>query len=205
MPSLKDAYSLRTPEDSEHLYAGWAASYDESFARARGYVYPVEVARLLLAVPPGGRILDVGAGTGLVGEALAGCGAQIDAVDISPDMLGRAEAKGVYARVIAADLTRPLPLESASYGGLVSAGTFTHGHVGPSCLPELMRVAAPGARVALGISAEVFDRAGFGSAFARLSADGVIGPIAFEGVPIYAGSDHAEAGARALVAIFERA
>src|SRR5690606_21110268 len=47
---LKRAYSLRTPGDSVALYRDWAESYDETFARAHGYVAPREVARVFRAV-----------------------------------------------------------------------------------------------------------------------------------------------------------
>ena len=101
----------------------------------------------------------------------------LDAVDISGEMLDVAAAKGLYRRLIRADLTRPLDIADAQYGGFVSAGTFTHGHVGPACLPELMRIARSGAAFALSINAQIFDAAGFGSAFAGLVAEDAITPI----------------------------
>ncbi len=85
-----------------------------------------------------------------------------------------------------------------------SAGTFTHGHVGPVCLAELMRIARPGAVFALSINAQAFDAAGFGSAFAGLVADGAITPIRFHRTPIYEGATHEHAGDTMLVAIFRR-
>lgn len=204
MPDLDDAYGLDGPESSRRLYRDWAETYDTGFVAERGYVYHREVARVLLAGTIRGPVLDVGAGTGIVGEALMGSGLTLDALDISPEMLAVARGRGVYQRVFEADLTGPLPLKDGHYGAVVSSGTFTHGHVGPGCLPELMRATAPGARFALGINAHVFDHAGFGSALARLVADGQIGPLSFENVPIYEGVDHDAAGDRALVAVFER-
>lgn len=204
MPDLGDAYGLQTPDDSRALYATWAGSYDQSFAAARGYVYPAEIAAQFRAHAGQGDapILDIGAGTGLVAEHLAG---EVDALDISPEMLGQAGAKGRYRHLIQADLTQALPIPDASYGGFISAGTFTHGHVGPVCLPELMRISRPGALFCLGINAQVFDALGFGSAFAALSADGAIGPIHFARVPIYRGADHDHAADTALIALFRRA
>lgn len=183
-PSLESAYALETPEDSVALYRDWASSYDTGFAAERGYVYAREVARIFCreAGPHDTPVLDIGAGTGLVAEHLDGT---VDGIDISAEMLEVAGSKGLYRNRIVADLTGPLPLGAASYGGLVSAGTFTHGHVGPGCLPELLRIARPGALFCIGINEEVFDSAGFGSAFAAHVATGAITPLGFERVRIY--------------------
>jgi predicted TPR repeat methyltransferase len=212
LTELKDAYGLETPEDSVRLYRGWATDYDETFARSMGYVAPREIARAYLdeagagagsgAGAGAGPMLDIGAGTGLVAEHLRGL--TVDAVDISQEMLDVAGAKGFYRRRVKADLTGPLPFADAEYAGFVSAGTFTHGHVGPVCLPELMRVARPGAVFALSINAQAFDRAGFGSAFAGLVADGAITPIRFRRAPIYEGAAHEHARDTMLVALFRR-
>jgi predicted TPR repeat methyltransferase len=204
MTDLKDAYGLRTPEDSVRLYRGWAADYDETFARSHGYVAPREIARAYLAEAGAGAgpVLDIGAGTGLVAAHLGG--ETVDAIDISQEMLDAAGAKGLYRRRMLADLTRPLGIADATYAGLISAGTFTHGHVGPACLPELMRIARPNAVFALSINAQAFDAAGFGSAFAGLVADGAITPVRFSRAPIYEGATHEHAADTMLVAIFRR-
>lgn len=203
---LDGAYSLRTPEDNARYYDAWAARYDAEFADSHGYVYPQAVARAFAAAagPQDAPVLDIGAGTGLVGLALraAGVAAPVDGLDISPGMLALAAAKGACRATIEADLTAALPIADAVYGGLVSSGTFTHGHVGPVCLPELLRVARPGALWVLGIHAGVFDTAGFGSAFASLVAEGCITPVDFRRVAIYAGAAHDHAEDRALVAVF---
>jgi SAM-dependent methyltransferase len=201
---LEGAYALMTPEDSVRYYRDFAESYDEGFAAALGYVYPREVARAFLAAAGAGDrpVLDIGAGTGLVAEHLRGLA--VDGIDISAEMLAKAGAKGLYRARIVADLTRPLAIPDAAYGGFVSAGTFTHGHLGPEVLGELLRIARPGALFCLGINLQVFDGAGFGSAFARLVAAGRISPLDFREVPIYEGKDHPHAGDRGVVALFRR-
>ena len=55
---------------------------------------------------------------------------------------------------------KPLP-GSARYDGLVSSGTFTHGHVGPKALIPLLRSARSGALVVLSVNAQVFDKMDF--------------------------------------------
>jgi predicted TPR repeat methyltransferase len=167
---LDGAYSLRTPDDSVRHYRDWADRYDRDFAAGMDYRSPAAIAAAFAALGGRGPVLDVGAGTGLVAEALAREGiGPVDGIDISAEMLAIAAAKGVYRRTILADLTRALPIESSVYSGLISAGTFTHGHVGPEAFEELLRIARPGAVFAVTVHAAVYDRDGFATAFARLS------------------------------------
>ena len=42
---LKDAYSLKTPEDSINLYKTWASTYDDDFAKQNDYRSPIEIAK----------------------------------------------------------------------------------------------------------------------------------------------------------------
>lgn len=201
---LKHAYEMKTPADSVELYRKWAPDYDQTFAETHGYVAPRKIAatyRALMGSQPQ-PVLDIGAGTGLLGEELRDL--TIDAIDISAEMLGMAESKGIYRRHICADLTASLDIENASYGGFVSAGTFTHGHVGPACLPELMRIARPGALFVLGIRSDAFDKVGFGSAFAALVADEAIEPISFQHLDVYESAEHDHAGDTYLTAVFRR-
>jgi SAM-dependent methyltransferase len=162
---LPAAYAIASPEDCLRVYRDWAASYDAGFAQDMDYRLPAHVAAAFLAHGGVGPVLDVGAGTGLVAQALRGQGFadRMDAVDLSPEMLEAARAKGLYARLACADITRPLSLPGP-YGGVVSAGTFTAGHVGPEALPHLLRVAATGALFALSVNLRVWDGAGFDTA-----------------------------------------
>ncbi len=201
---LEGAYALKTPEDNAAYYRRFAETYDGGYVADTGYVYPRQIARLFVAeaAPEDRPVLDIGAGTGLVAEHLGGL--EVDGIDISPEMLAKAAEKGLYRTRILADLTRPLEIPDAAYGGLVSSGTFTHGHVGPGALAELVRIARPGALFCLGIKLEVFDGAGFGSALARHVAAGRIGPLDFREVAVYEGKAHEHSADRALAVLFRR-
>lgn len=167
---LDRAYALKTPEDSVRYYRDWAADYDRDFAAGMEYRSPGVVAAAYAALGGGGPVLDVGAGTGLVGQALSSKGVSpIDGLDISPEMLAEAREKRVYRATILADLTKTLPIPDATYSGCVSAGTFTHGHVGPSAFAELLRVTAPGAIFAVTVHSAVYEALGFAQAFVALS------------------------------------
>lgn len=203
-PDLQAAYSLQTPDDSKALYRSWATTYDETFAEALGYAAPARLAALFDSRWTGdGRVLDVGCGTGLVAEALAA--RPVDGLDISAEMLGVAAEKGVYERLIEGDLTATLPVVDDVYDGLVSAGTFTHGHVGPEALEELVRIAAPGALFVFGVNAEVFRELDFSAKLTALEAAGRIISIELVEGRIYEDeAAHDMSGDRFLAAIFRK-
>jgi SAM-dependent methyltransferase len=200
---LDEAYQINGPEDARRMYGAWAETYDESFGAAWGYIAPREIAAILRGeITPGAEILDIGAGTGLVAEHLRGL--TVDALDITPQMLDIARPKGLYRHLMVDDLTRTLDIPDASYDAIISCGTFTHGHVGPECLPELLRITRPGAVFACGTIGPVLDGAGFGSALARLVALQRITPVAWRDIPIYEGALHPHKDDRGLVMVFRR-
>jgi len=202
-PDLNAAYALETPEDNRRLYAQWATTYDQTFAERMEYRLPRIVALVLAEVFVGpGPVLDVGAGTGLVAQnMLMRSMFEIDALDISADMLAVAMDKGLYARAIEVDLSGPLDLPDDTYGAVVSAGTFTHGHVGPDALDELLRVARKGAVFVLSINAAHFEARGFAAKFAALEP--VIDRVEHRVVNIYGpGAEAAHQDDQAHIAVF---
>jgi predicted TPR repeat methyltransferase len=202
-PSLDRAYSLKTPEDSKELYRDWATTYDAGFAETHGYVAPRKIAETFLELATDNLpLLDVGAGTGLLAEHLRDIA--VDGLDISTEMLAVAEAKGLYRNLIEANLLETLPFPDGHYGGIVSSGTFTHGHVGPDCLPELLRITRSGGLFVCSTGPAVYDGAGFGSALARLVAARAIAPVDFREITIYENAEHDHADDRGLVMIFRK-
>lgn len=207
-PGLESAYALRGPEDSRRLYAEWADTYDSGFVREMGYRLPAEVARAYHALAgesgAAGAVLDLGAGTGLVGEALAALGVgPLEGTDISAEMLAQAEAKGVYARLFEGDLTARLPVADAAYAGAVSAGTFTNGHVGPEALGEVLRVVRPGGWIAISVNERHWTAMGFGLALERLAPR--IAERRESDVPIYDGGHGPHAQDRSVILGLRRA
>ena len=167
----QEAYSLKTPEDSIKLYKKWAETYDKNFALNTNYLSPIKICSFFNkhSRNTDTPILDVGAGTGLVGECLSKSGnKKIIGIDISPEMLKQAKLKRCYSSLVEADVTKKIPLKSNSIGAIVSAGTFTHGHVGPNAFDELLRVTKPGGLFVLSINSKVFIKCGFQEKFLKL-------------------------------------
>lgn len=203
-PDLESAYALETPEDSKTLYRSWATTYDQTFAEDMSYAAPARLAALFDQELRGtGRILDVGCGTGLVAETLQA--RPVDGLDISAEMLGVAAEKGCYDRLIEGDLTARLNIPEGVYGGLISAGTFTHGHVGPDALDELVRIAAPGAMFVLGVNAEVFHELDFNAKLNAMHQSGLITETRLVEGRIYdEDAAHASANDTFLAAVFQK-
>ena len=165
---LNDAYSVKTPEDNIKLYKVWASSYDDDFAKKNDYRSPVLISNYYDKysnendVP----VLDVGAGTGLIAEVMNKKNTiDIDAIDISPEMLESAKSKNCYNKLIEADLTKNLDIDNHYYGAIVSAGTFTHGHIGPNALDELLRVTKPSGLFVITIHSKVYVNQNFEQKF----------------------------------------
>lgn len=71
-------------------------------------------------------VLDAGCGTGLVGAQLKPWSARLAGVDLSPGMLERAKARGIYDTLVEGELTAFLAAHPACYHLIVSADTLIY-------------------------------------------------------------------------------
>ena len=203
---LQNAYSLKTPKDSIELYKNWAKSYDNDFVNNLNYLSPIKITNYYYKfsrftdVP----ILDVGAGTGKIGEYLFKLyKKRIIGLDISPEMLDKAKYKNCYKKLIIADLTKKIPIKSNSIGSVLSAGTFTHGHVGSEALDELLRITKPKGLFILSIHKEYFFNGGFKKKFFEIKNQ-ITSPI-FKTFKIYGkNNDKKHGDDKAFAAIFRK-
>lgn len=180
---LEAAYSVKNPDDNRRLYAQWAATYETSFVDAKQYRYPKAIAEVFNdVVGPVVRVLDIGTGTGLTGMYLQRLRQDlvIDGMDISPEMLGQARLKmredgtAVYRALYERDLTRAVPNENPPYEAIFSSGTFTHGHLGPECIANLLPLLELNGWLVVGVNNEHFESKGFDEVLATLVNDGAI-------------------------------
>ncbi len=157
---LGAVYGAQSPEEIARHYDRWAGTYDSDMS-AVGYRHPTICLALLTRYLPRGAtpVLDAGAGTGLIGEWLKIAGyPHIEGLDISEGMLAVAAKRGVYDKLHCAALGGPLPLATASFAGVVSAGVFTSGHVGAEGLDELIRICRPGGIIVMTVKTTLLTR-----------------------------------------------
>jgi len=162
--TLDKVYTATNHTELMDAYRDWARDYEDDTVGKFGYVAHMVTAGALARVESdtSARILDAGCGTGLVGKALHGLNfADIDALDYSQDMLNEAGEKGLYNKLMQADLSKPLDIKSDTYDAVVCAGTFTYGHVDALGLDELVRITKPGGHVCFTIREGAYEEYGY--------------------------------------------
>ena len=155
-------------------YNRWAGEYDADL-KALGYNAPRGGAELLArcVADKGARVLDAGAGTGMVGEELNRVGFErITALDMSPGMLAEAEQKSVYEALVVGELGKPLPFETGRFAGVTCIGVLTIGHAPPETLDELVRVTAAGGTIVFSMRTDYYTEGGFDVRQTALEAAG---------------------------------
>ena len=148
--------------------------YDDDLADDFGYVMPRMAAKTFARfVPKDARILDAGAGTGLVGVELNRLGySDIEAMDMSSGMLQVADAKGVYGALHQMVMGEPLAFENDRYDAILGVGVLTLGHAPANSLDELVRVTRPGGCIAFTLRPDVYEQNGFREKQEQLVAAG---------------------------------
>lgn len=139
------------------LYDAYASRFEQSLVDRLGYRAPDLLQRAVTTLRPAARfqsMLDLGCGTGLAGVAFHPLCDSVTGVDLSPAMLAKARAKGVYARLVAADVTLFLADEAAAgarYDLIVAADVLIYIDALAPLLQAMAHVLAPGGLVAFDV------------------------------------------------------
>ena len=105
--ALPQAYVAR-------LFDDYAPRFDKHLIKNLGYRAPALIADALSAIAPGRRFasaLDLGCGTGLMGEALRERVDHLTGVDLSAAMIAKARERGIYDRLAVGDAAAMLRRE----------------------------------------------------------------------------------------------
>jgi predicted TPR repeat methyltransferase len=125
---------------------------EESLIGHLAYRAPFQLRAALDAVAPTagpcGRVLDLGCGTGLAGEALRNRAAWLEGVDLSPGMIEQAQRKGIYDRLEVADALIALGAANDRFDIIVAADVVAYlGNLEP-LLAAARRALVPGGVIA---------------------------------------------------------
>jgi len=132
-------YGEKSSDDFRQVYREWADTYDHDLVHEFGYQAPQAAVACLRThlTSLDSTILDMGCGTGLVGQLLHDAGYRtIDGLDLSPEMLAKANGRGVYRSLDEADLAQDLALEPV-YDAIICVGVFSHQPSQPFDLAKL--------------------------------------------------------------------
>ena len=170
--------------DVELKFDAWASNYDADATKLYNWRGPLEtVGPVKRYLPVGALILDAGAGTGLVGEALANHGyTNMIAVDLSQKMLDIANTKSVYRGVFKADLLKSLPFQDGILDAVLCIGTFSY--LTSQVISEFTRIIKPGGYIIYIINDTFYYKRGFETAVKEAALEVVeIGPR-FASIPL---------------------
>jgi trans-aconitate methyltransferase len=137
---------------TQPLYDEWSQSYEQDLVGNLGYTGHLIAANALAEFAPdkAASIIDIGCGTGLVGQELKARGySQIDGIDFSEEMLKVARSKAIYEKLVSGDLMKKTAIETDTYQAAVCAGSFAPGHLGPECYPEIIRLVRPSSLIVI--------------------------------------------------------
>lgn len=171
---LKWIYSSRSNQELSERYDGWADTYDQDIEEGYGWQIPGIMAGMLSRlIQKPSRILDAGAGTGLVGLYLKEEGFHdLVAMDISREMLNKAREKNIYREFHQMALGDNLDFEDGSFDAVVCAGVLTFSHAPARSLYELARITRQGGYILFSIRTDAFQSMGFPEICGELRSEG---------------------------------
>jgi predicted TPR repeat methyltransferase len=111
------------------LFDMYAETFDRDLVDKLNYQSPRLLAQLIArTVPADARldILDIGCGTGLMGEGLRALKRTLTGVDLSSNMLERARRRGIYDRLIESDIAAFLDTQTDQFNLTVSTDVFIY-------------------------------------------------------------------------------
>jgi predicted TPR repeat methyltransferase len=140
-----------SPGMARTLFDDFSSHYDETMLEKLGYRGHLHVralaGRVVPDLQPPMRILDLGSGTGLVGDAFKdlAAGGRLDGVDLAPRMIEAARARGIYDDLILGDLETVLAEPGPQYDLILSADTMIYiGDLAPTFRGVANRLRAGG-------------------------------------------------------------
>ncbi|MCI5226398.1 MAG: class I SAM-dependent methyltransferase [Candidatus Electrothrix sp. AX2] len=161
---LEWSYSAKNTAELQQKYDDWAVEYDQLTEDGIGWIGPHKTIEYLkkYVLDKDSSILDAGAGTGFVGEILKTEEYKnIVGVDISEGMMNVALKKNAYKQYHLMDLTQKLNFENELFDAVIVVGVFTHGHVGPEILDNIIPVMKKGGYLVFTIRQDFYESSDF--------------------------------------------
>ena len=167
-------YSSKDNGELEERYDAWATEYDADLERDFGWDgHILGVDLFTKYVTSDAKVIDVGVGTGLVGEELRKRGfSLIDGFDLSEGMLAEARNRGMYKDLRKGVLGEPLSYPDGAYDAAIATGVFSVGHGPATGWDEVARIVRPNGYFVLTMRPDIFEASGFKAKEDALTASG---------------------------------
>ncbi|WP_424098345.1 class I SAM-dependent DNA methyltransferase [Moorena producens] len=165
-------YSSKNNHELSDRYNQWAKDYEQDLNETFGRLNREPIVDLTIKyVPRNAQILDVGAGTGVVGQWLQQEGFNnLVGIDMSEGMLTEAQRKNIYTELRLMVLGEPLDFPSATFDAVTACGVFTYGHAPSHSFDELIRVTKPGGYIIFTLRPDFYESSDFKDKMANLEA-----------------------------------
>ncbi|MEO7151035.1 MAG: methyltransferase domain-containing protein [Burkholderiaceae bacterium] len=138
------------------LFDAYAGEFDAHLVDVLGYsAHRVLVEQLPEPDRRWANVLDLGCGTGLCGALLAGRADRLVGVDLSAGMLRQAQALGVYAQLLQADLVEHLDATTERHDLVLAADVFIYVGALERVFEGVRRVLTPGGRFCYSVESAV--------------------------------------------------
>jgi ubiquinone/menaquinone biosynthesis C-methylase UbiE len=133
----------------QHHYDVVAESYDDHYDRRKGRRYHSHISKYVISgLPKGGRLLDLGCGTGLFSKRYLAEGGSVAGLDISRMMISRARERCAAGDFSIAN-AEVIPFRDNSFDAVASLLVFTYLKEPATMLNEAYRVIKPGGAIAI--------------------------------------------------------
>jgi predicted TPR repeat methyltransferase len=125
-------------------FSDFASHYDSKMRDQLGYQAPERLQQLIWSELNGAAqltILDLGCGTGLAGVGLKPRAARLDGIDLSPEMIEMARARGTYDSLEVAEITDWLDGAASDFDLIVACDCLVYfGNLEPVTRPVAIRL-----------------------------------------------------------------
>ena len=148
-PSTPHPYLLR-------LFDSYAPSFDQHLVETLNYVVPEKLYEAVLAASPGAAALDVidlGCGTGLVGQHFRAVAGRLTGIDVSARMIQSAEHRNIYDQLVLGDYVYYLSARQEPCDLVLAADVFIYAGDLVAVFQAVARLLRPGGLFAFSLEA----------------------------------------------------
>ena len=146
--------------DPEEHYDLWAKQYEKELLDDYGYCAHIIGSKAFSTyeLRKSCKIIDIGCGTGLVGEELKSSGfLNIWGLDVSSKMIAIAKKKQIYREFYQKKIENLEGFISKPFEALICVGSFGLGHIGPESLELLVKLVEKNSLIIIFMNAEPFN------------------------------------------------